>query len=392
MADFSGVTFAKQNVTPADDGLIRRALLSDGVLTGCNFSYSGYTLTMGSGVLIACGRQIRHPSAQNWAVVGAKSGYARLVLDIDLTKSSTKDLFEQVSASLEYATAENGFTDLTQEDLNVAGSKYQIVLCVVSLGDAGITGIVSQLDAAEGAGGGLAYSVVSSLSEPKKKEGLIWVKSAVKATHVQWDSGVWDEAPVGWVDIEGVLGGENPSSTSKTILIFDTTQSSISHAMKITPTLCRQVQGDVGNWVNLDAYVCHDNTWVQFSSTWNGELFDNGDQYAQVTGGWVGNNYTTIGTTLQLNVSNSRPIISTVNAIDLSGYTTLHCIADLQMGKVGVAGTKDLTAEEPAWTASTNLAAQEVTVDISSIQSGYIQLFAGGSWTATVNATKVWLT
>ncbi len=169
MADFSGVTFAKQNVTPADDGLIRRALLSDGVLTGCNFSYSGYTLTMGSGVLIACGRQIRHPSAQNWAVVGAKSGYARLVLDIDLTKSSTKDLFEQVSTLLEYATAENGFTDLTQEDINVAGSRYQIVLCVVSLGDAGITGIVSQLDAAEGGGGGLAYSVVSSLSEPKKK-------------------------------------------------------------------------------------------------------------------------------------------------------------------------------------------------------------------------------
>ena len=32
MADFSGVTFAKQNVTPADDGLIRRALLSDGIL------------------------------------------------------------------------------------------------------------------------------------------------------------------------------------------------------------------------------------------------------------------------------------------------------------------------------------------------------------------------
>lgn len=239
MADFSGVTFAKQNVTPADDGLIRRALLSDGILTGCNFSYSGYTLSMRAGALIVCGRQIRHPSAQNWAVVGAKSGYARLVLDIDLTKSSTKDLFEQVSTTLEYATDEDGFTELTQEDLNVSGSHYQIALCVVSLGEAGITGIVSQLDVAEGGGGG-NFSVVGGLTQPTSpKENMIWVKANVK------------KAP------KYVFAVAAPESPSEGLIWFQATNAGI-----ITQT--NVYTGGV--WVTADTYMYLSGDWMKISS------------------------------------------------------------------------------------------------------------------------------
>lgn len=264
MADFSGVTFAKQNVTPADDGLIRRALLSDGILTGCNFSYSGYTLSMRAGALIVCGRQIRHPSAQNWAVVGAKSGYARLVLDIDLTKSSTKDLFEQVSTTLEYATDEDGFTELTQEDLNVSGSHYQIALCVVSLGEAGITGIVSQLDSAAGTGGN--FSVVGGLTQPASpKENMIWVKANVK------------KAP------KYVFAVAAPDSPSEGLIWFLVSSSgAITQASAYTD----------GAWVTTDAYMYLAGNWVQITAAWNGELFDNGNQYEDVTGGWsVDNSY-----------------------------------------------------------------------------------------------------
>lgn len=265
MADFSGVTFAKQNVTPADDGLIRRALLSDGILTGCNFSYSGYTLSMRAGALIVCGRQIRHPSAQNWAVVGAKSGYARLVLDIDLTKSSTKDLFEQVSTTLEYATDEDGFTELTQEDLNVSGSHYQIALCVVSLGEAGITGIVSQLDVAEGGGGG-NFSVVGGLTQPTSpKENMIWVKANVK------------KAPK---YVFAVVAPESPSEGLIWFLV--SSAGAITQASAYTD----------GAWVTTDAYMYLAGNWVQITAAWNGELFDNGNQYEDVTGGWsVDNSY-----------------------------------------------------------------------------------------------------
>lgn len=251
MADFSGVTFAKQNVTPADDGLIRRALLSDGILTGCNFSYSGYTLSMRAGALIVCGRQIRHPSAQNWAVIGAKSGYARLVLDIDLTKSSTKELFEQVSTTLEYATDEAGFTELIQEDLNVSGSHYQIALCVVSLGEAGITGIVSQLDSAAGTGGN--FSVVGGLTQPTSpKENMIWVKANVK------------KAP------KYVFAVAAPDSPSEGLIWFLASSSgAITQASAYTD----------GAWVTTDAYMYLAGNWVQIAFAEDSVLIADGVPY-----------------------------------------------------------------------------------------------------------------
>lgn len=258
MPDFTGVTFANQTVTPADDALVRRALLGDGILTGCEFSYSGYTLTMRSGALIVCGRQIRHPSAQNWAVVGAKSGYARLVLDIDLTKSSTKELFEQVSTTLEYATDEAGFTELIQEDLNVSGSHYQIALCVVSLGEAGITGIVSQLDAAEGGGGG-NFSVVGGLTQPTSpKENMIWVKANVK------------KAP------KYVFAEAAPEAPFEGLIWFSATGDGI-----ITQA---NVYAD-GAWNRVDVYMYLSGTWVHIASAIV-YLYNKGDTCDAVSGGW----------------------------------------------------------------------------------------------------------
>lgn len=145
MSKFSGVTFPFQAVTPSDDAIIRRRILTDSILSGCEFTYSGSTLTMAAGQLIACGRQFRHPLSENWAVTGATSGFARLLLTIDTTKASTKTAFDQINTSIEYATDANGFPALTQADINEAGTTYQVVLCVVSLGPGGITGIVSQV-------------------------------------------------------------------------------------------------------------------------------------------------------------------------------------------------------------------------------------------------------
>lgn len=142
---FSGVTFAEQRVTPSDDGQLHRAILPDCFLSGCALSYSGTTLSMGAGALLLCGRQIRHNAAQNWPITGAVSGYARLVLTVDLSKTSTEDAFEQVVPEVQYATAAAGFAPLEQADINASGIRYQAEICIVSLGGSGITGIVSQL-------------------------------------------------------------------------------------------------------------------------------------------------------------------------------------------------------------------------------------------------------
>lgn len=142
---FQGVTFANQNVTPADDAILRRRLLSDGVLTGCELTYAGYTLTMASGYLIACGRQIRRPKVENWAISDATSGYARVLMTIDLTRTATEEVFDQINTSIEYATSKAGFSALIQDDITATGSKYQLALAIVSLGAGGITGIASCL-------------------------------------------------------------------------------------------------------------------------------------------------------------------------------------------------------------------------------------------------------
>lgn len=160
-ANFTGVTFPNQKVTPANDAVIRRAIFDDGILTGCDLSYSGSTLTMTAGQLMICGRQIIHPSSQNWAVTEATSGYARLVLTIDVTRTSAKDTFDQVVDEIQYATDANGFADLTTADINATGTRYQVAVCVVSLGPGGITGIASKLDMTEGGGAGGNLKVIA---------------------------------------------------------------------------------------------------------------------------------------------------------------------------------------------------------------------------------------
>lgn len=143
--NFRGVTFANQSVTPSDDAIFMRHTLTDGILTGCSLTYSDDILTMDAGYLIACGRLIHRPSAEDWAINGKTSGYARVVMTIDLTLAATVETFDQVNVSIEYADNVSEFPALTKEDINDAGSMYQTVLAMVSLGVGGITGIKSQI-------------------------------------------------------------------------------------------------------------------------------------------------------------------------------------------------------------------------------------------------------
>ena len=374
MADFSGVTFAKQNVTPADDGLVRRALLSDSILTGCNFSYSGYTLSMSAGALIVCGRQIRHPSAQNWAVVGAKSGYARLVLDIDLTKSSTKELFEQVSTTLEYATDEAGFTELIQEDLNVSGSHYQIALCVVSLGEAGITGIVSQLDSAAGTGGN--FSVVGGLTQPTSpKENMIWVKADVK------------KAP------KYVFAVAAPESPSEGLIWFLATNAGIITQTNVYTS---------GAWKSVEASMYIGGKWVTVSSKFDGILYDAGERYDEwnadaSVGAEISKSPTLKGIT---RADGGVGILYTKNKVLIDGFTALHI-----NGKTGGGGYMAYVTSEPpaAGKVSGVLASKTLSyssggsgeLDVSAISDGYVVLYTGigqSSFSYNFDVSKVWLT
>ena len=255
-ANFTGVTFPNQKVTPANDAVIRRAIFDDGILTGCDLSYSGSTLTMTAGQLMICGRQIIHPSSQNWAVTEATSGYARLVLTIDVTRTSTKDTFDQVVDEIQYATDANGFADLTTADINATGTRYQVAVCVVSLGPGGITGIASKLDVTEGGGAGGVLTVTVSPGE------LVTVsnsdKSQAKAANASGvavfkglKAGAWTVAVT-----------RNGKPTAKTVIIV--TDYSVSIPLSTIPEFTYTGDYEIVNDSDEPITVSQDNWKIRF--------------------------------------------------------------------------------------------------------------------------------
>lgn len=138
----NGILF--DNQSPTAKGLRGgfHSALSDGILEGCNISYSGGTLTIGSGLVHAAGGIFSIAGGETIAISGT-SGYERIIINIDLSQTSTAETFNQVSITHDHATATNTFTNLTKQNINAGGGTiYQAELCVVSLGGNGITGVV----------------------------------------------------------------------------------------------------------------------------------------------------------------------------------------------------------------------------------------------------------
>lgn len=149
MAEIKGITFSNQAVTPKDDGQLHACLLSDGIISGCGMSYSAATFSLAAGYLIAAGRLMSVPTTVYKAVDQATSGFARVLLTIDLTGTATKTEFEQAQLSVEYSSTQNGFASLVQGDINGKDTTYQTVLAVLALGSGGITSIVSTMGVAK---------------------------------------------------------------------------------------------------------------------------------------------------------------------------------------------------------------------------------------------------
>lgn len=143
----TGITFANQKITPSDDGRLYGAMLADGILTGCGITFAAATLSVAAGSLLIGTRELR-TSGETLSVTGATSGYARIIIDIDLTRAATKTSFEQAQFQIQYAASLDAFASLEQQDINTAGTHYQAAFCVLSLGTAGITGVVSSLASA----------------------------------------------------------------------------------------------------------------------------------------------------------------------------------------------------------------------------------------------------
>ena len=129
-----GITFDNQTVAAKDHGALFAGILDDGVVSGCALSFSGSTLTIAPGYLIACGRLIRNTASQSVTVTGS-SGYSQVILTVDVSGGGSFS-FSSVNANTP------SFPALTQEDINDGVSTtYQMQICVLAMGAAGITAI-----------------------------------------------------------------------------------------------------------------------------------------------------------------------------------------------------------------------------------------------------------
>ena len=192
------------------------------------------------------------------------------------------------------------------------------------------------------AGGGgniLRYDVVGQMAEPAKKEGRIWIQTNIPINRFEF-ADYWSEAPVGWVFVSGGLGGANPTKNNSTIFVINKDINNTRQVIKIRLAKCFQTQGSVGNGVQLNAYVCIENEWVKFSSAWDGNLYYNGNQYTEKTGGWVSTGARQNGWSFldsrapELNIGTHMVVRQTVNptmgtvftnsAIDVTSYKRLY--------------------------------------------------------------------
>lgn len=144
---FHGLSFPNQNVSALDDGGFYKSFRGDGIIQGCEITFTNNSITIQAGWLIAGGRLIQIDGATTFTFEDMiTTGYGRLMLQIDTSQTSTAEEFAQLSFPIDYSASIDGFTAPVQEDINLGGGTiYQMVLAIVQISSGNITAISSQV-------------------------------------------------------------------------------------------------------------------------------------------------------------------------------------------------------------------------------------------------------
>lgn len=173
---FRGITFDKQQVTDQNDGGFYQHFVRDGIIWGCNITTTNNTVYFSPGEIVVAGRLIWIDgiTAVNIDPDRVTSGYARVYLRIDLSKTATIDVFEQIEIDVEYSTT-TVFPDFVQGAINTNSGDmiYECGLVRVQIANGQITGIVSRI----------ANAAVNATLVNNKAESALSVASAANATN-----------------------------------------------------------------------------------------------------------------------------------------------------------------------------------------------------------------
>lgn len=179
-----------------------------------------------------------------------------------------------------------------------------------------------------GGGTGLNFKVVGGTSQPTNpRENTIWVNTSTSITSY-------------------VFSVTQPAGSAGMVWFKIGTYSSVpfnalkKNTLRVYPTSCKQYVS--GSWVDKTAKTYLSSTWTDW---WNGELYDTGNQFEYVTGGWIAKHVIrftgadtntktelTIGDT-SLSISNSSTIAHTKNKINLTSYKTLTFYGNIVKGE-----------------------------------------------------------
>ena len=241
-----------------------------------------------------------------------------------------------------------------------------------------------------GSGGGArSYKVTGSVSAPENPfYGDIWVQTSVAITQIDITS-EQQVIPV-WDGRDGMV--QIVTGTQWNDDLYVDSDHRREYNLYLYPRAC--VQRFDGAWHRMTAYIYTlKNRWIQFSSAWDGTLFYNGNQYADVTGGWTGAD--SYSPNLKATLMSGTITISTANAVDLGGFSTLKFTGSGNGANSGGAYSAKckIVNESGAEVASLDFQRSSTYAVSVAALSGkhYVRFVAQGSRGNNLDISKVWL-
>lgn len=241
-----------------------------------------------------------------------------------------------------------------------------------------------------GSGGGArSYKVTGSVSAPENPfHGDIWVQTSVAITQIDITS-EQRSIPV-WDGRDGMV--QIVTGTQWTDDLYVDSDHRREYNLYLYPRAC--VQRFDGAWHRMTAYIYTlKNRWIQFSRAWDGTLFYNGNQYADVTGGWAGAD--SYSPNLTATLMSGTITVSTASTVDLSGFSTLKFMGSGNGANSG--GTYSakckIVNESGVEVASLDFQSSGTYAVSVAALSGkhYVRFVAAGSRGNNLDISKVWL-
>lgn len=235
-----------------------------------------------------------------------------------------------------------------------------------------------------GGGAGLNFKIVGNPQPSNPAENTIWVDTNVDIT--------------GWVF--SATEPENP--TSGMVWVCTGTSSTVAfNALKkngitVYPMSAKQYVS--GELVSVTAQSYQNGAWAEW---WDGTLYDAGNEYEFITGGWKGGNVATSSTNTASIVKNADSITIknassasngaiTVNAIDLTNYSTLNVEYSGSNCGLRVSPSFPTSAPTANINGDSSSTRKTLTLDISALEGSY-QCALSARSASSVTMYKMWL-